>query len=609
MKKLLVNRVQRTRFASGIALRGACALEIVFGLLVAAGAATAQQYTISTIAGMPQSQGWYGDTGPATNAQLDFPFRLAVDSKGNYYFGDYLTNIVRVVTAADGNINTLAGSGTFGFQGDGDPAVQAFLSDIHAIAVDSSLNVYLADTHNGRIRKITPDGKIFTIAGNGSIGYTGDGGAATSAALSLPSGLAVDSSGNVYVADYGNSTVRKIDAKGNISTIAGTGAWGFTGDGGPAAKAQLAAPYSLAIDSAGNIYVADTGNANIRKITTDGNIQTVVSNVTVNSLAVDSAGSIYYPDPINHRVQKILANGSQSTIAGTGRPGYSGDGGAALNAQFNQPYGIAVGASGKVYVADSGNQIIRLLTPVASSISVVNSASSVGGTIAPGEIVTIYGTGLGPATGVSAKPDANGNYSTQPLAGTTASFGGLNGVVLYTSATQVSAIVPYGVSVAVNYTTDVTVTYQGQSNTVSAVPVAGSAPGVFTTNSAGFGQAAVVNQDGTINSMSNPAKLGSIISVYVTGEGQTNPSGVDGKAAVQPFPQPQLAVTATLANQQVGVTYAGGAPGYVAGLMQMNLQIPTNLIQTFAAGPVPVPVVVFIGYVPSQTNVTVAVTP
>lgn len=582
---------------------------LLSAFLFGAGAATAQQYTISTIAGLPLVQGWAGDGAAATGAQLDFPLRVAVDSKGNYYIADYLTNVVREVTAADGNINTIAGSGTFGFQGDGDPAIQAFISDIHAIAIDSGLSVYLADTHNGRIRRVTPDGKIATVAGNGNFGYTGDGGPATSASFTLPSGLVVDSSGNFYVADYGSSTVRKVDSKGNISTFAGTGVWGYTGDGGPASKAQLAAPYSLAIDSAGNIYVADLGNTNIRKITTDGNIQTVASNVTVNSLAVDTAGSIYYPDPITHTVQKILPNGTHFAIAGTGQKGYSGDGGPALSAQLNQPYGIAIDASGKVYVADTGNEIIRQLTPSASSISVVNSASSVGGSIAPGEIVTIYGSGLGPAAPVSAKPDANGNFNTQPLAGTTVSFGGLNGVVLYTSATQVSAIVPYGVQVAVNYNTDVTVTYQSQSFTAAGLPVAGSVPGIFTANSAGFGEAAAVNQNGTINSPANPAKLGSIISVYVTGEGQTNPAGVDGKAAVQPFPQPVLPITATMAGQQVGVAYAGGAPGYVAGLMQMNLQIPANLISTTVAGQVAVPVVVWVGYNPSQSSVTISVTP
>ncbi|HEX4277523.1 MAG TPA: IPT/TIG domain-containing protein [Bryobacteraceae bacterium] len=578
-------------------------LKIILGLLVAAGAATAQQYTISTIAGIGTVQGYFGDTGPATNAQLDFPFRVAVDSKGNYYIADYLTYVVREVSG--GTINTIAGTATFGFQGDGDAAILAIISDIHAIAVDSSLNVYLADTHNGRIRKITPDGKIFSIAGNGTFGYAGDGGPATNAEFVLPSGVVVDSSGNVYIADYGNSTVRKVDTKGNISTIAGTGVWGFSGDGGPGAKAQLAAPYSLAIDPAGNVYIADLGNTNIREITTDGNIHTAVSNVTANSLAVDAAGSIYYPDPLTNTVQKILANGTRFAIAGTGRPGFSGDGGPGTTAQLNQPYGIALDTAGNVYVADSGNQAIRLLTPVTSSISVVNAASGLGGAIAPGEIVTIYGTNLGPATGVSAAPASDGTYGTS-LSGTTVSFGGINGVMLYTSATQVSAIVPY--AVGIGSTADVNVTYQGQSLTAAAIPVASSLSGIFTTNSAGFGQAAAVNQNGTINSSAAPARLGSIISVYMTGEGQTNPMGVDGKPAAQPLPQPLLPVSATMAGQQVSVAYAGGAPGNVAGLMQVNLQIPSNLVQTVAAGPVSVPVVVSVGFAPSQTNVTISVT-
>src|SRR3978361_1184380 len=159
-------------------------LHIVFGLMLAAGAATAQQYTISTIAGIPNVQGYIGDGGPATGAQLDFPLRVALDSKGNYYFADFLTNVVRKVTAA-GVITTIAGTGSFGFQGDNGPGIQGFISDVHGVAVDSNLNVYLADTHNSRIRKIAADGNIFTIAGNGTFGYSGDGGAATRARLTL----------------------------------------------------------------------------------------------------------------------------------------------------------------------------------------------------------------------------------------------------------------------------------------------------------------------------------------------------------------------------------------------------------------------------------------
>jgi uncharacterized protein (TIGR03437 family) len=577
-------------------------LQIVLGLVLAAGAATAQQYTISTIAGIGGVQGWFGDTGPATSAQLDFPNRIAVDSKGNYYFVDYLTYVVREVSG--GIINTIGGTGTPGFQGDNGPGFQALLSTMAGIAVDSSLNVYIADTNNGRIRKILPNGNIYTIAGNGTFGYSGDGGPATSAELNLPSGIAVDSAGNVYIADYGNYTIRKVDSKGNISTFAGTGAWGFSGDGGPANKAGLAFPYSIAIDPAGNVYVSDLGNTNIRKITTDGNIQTVVSNVTAESIAVDAAGSIYFPDYLTATVQKVLSNGTQFAIAGTGKPGFSGDGGPGTSAQLNQPYGVALDASGNVYVADSGNQVIRLLTPVNASISVVNAASGAGSSVAPGEIVTIYGSGLGPATPTLGQLGANGNFTTQ-LAGTTVSFGGTNGPVIYTSATQVSAIVPY--SAPIGGTVDVTVSYQGPQFTASAIPVVSSTPGVFTLNASGTGQAAAVNQNNTINGPASPAKLGSVISLYVTGEGQTNPGGVDGKPATTPYPQPLLGVSATMAGQPVTVTYAGGAPGLVAGVMQVNLQIPANLIQTVTAGPVSVPVVVTVGFVPSQTTLTVTV--
>jgi trimeric autotransporter adhesin len=593
-------------------------LQILLGLLLAAGAATAQQYSISTIAGIGTVQGYFGDTGPATSAQLDFPLRVTVDSKGNFYFADYYTYVVREVSG--GTINTVVGiptGPTFGFLGDGGPAIQADISDVHGLAVDSSGNIYIADTFNGVVRKVTAPGAILTPAGvistfagvapaSGVVtqGYSGDGGPATVAELSQPSGVAVDSSGNVYIADYGNYTVRKVDTTGKISTIAGTGTPGYSGDGGPANKALLASPYAIAIDPSGNIYISDLGNTNIREITTDGNIHTVVSKISTDSIAVDAAGSIYFTDSITNTVGKILSNGTQFAIAGIpGSPGFSGDGGPGTSAQLNQPHGVALDSSGNVYVADSQNQAIRMLSPVSSSITVVNSASGVGVSITPGEIVTIFGMGLGPSTGASAQPGGNGVYGKQ-LAGTTVSFGGTNGVVLYTSATQVEAIVPY--SVPIGGTADITVTYQGQSFTAPAVPIVSSVPGIFTSNTTGTGQAAAVNQDGSINGPTSPAPAGSVISFYVTGEGQTTPAGVDGQPASAPLPKPVLPVTVKLNGQSVPVTYAGGAPGQVAGLMQVNALIPVDLLQVFA-GPVAVPVVIEVGFVYSQPNVTITV--
>jgi uncharacterized protein (TIGR03437 family) len=191
------------------------------------------------------------------------------------------------------------------------------------------------------------------------------------------------------------------------------------------------------------------------------------------------------------------------------------------------------------------------------------------------------------------------------VAGTTVAFNGTNAPMIYTSATQVAAIVPY--SIPAGGTADITGTYQGHTTTTAGVPVTSAAPGVFTTNAAGSGQAAAVNQNKSINSVDSPAPLGSIISLYVTGEGQTSPAGVDGKPAAIPLPQPLLPVSVTMSGQPATVTYQGGAPTLVAGLMQVNVRIPQNLVQTFAAGPVQIPVVVQVGSIPSQTNVTIAV--
>jgi uncharacterized protein (TIGR03437 family) len=593
-------------------------LHIVLGLLLAAGAATAQEYSISTVAGIGQVQGYFGDTGPATNAQLDYPLRVTVDSKGNFFIADYLTFVIRAVTASTGVINTIVGcedpcttTTTFGFSGDGGPGEQAEISDVHGLAIDSTGNLYIADTNNARIRILNPAGVINTFAGISDVngnpvhGYTGDGGPAHSAALSQPAGVAVDPSGNVYIAVYGNYTVRRVDTKGNITTFAGTGAPGYSGDGGPANKAALAQPYAVAADSAGNIYVSDLGNTNIRQITTDGNIHTIVSNVSADSIAVDAADSIYFSDSVTNTIRKILSDGTQFAIAGIpGSPGFSGDGGVATSAQLNQPHGVAVDSSGNVYVADSGNQVIRLLSPAASSISVVNAAGGNAVSITPGEIVTIFGSGLGPSTPVSAQLGTNGLFGTQ-LAGTTVSFNGANGPVVYTSSTQVSAIVPY--STPIGAAANVAVTYQGQTfTTASAIPIAAAVPGVFTANATGIGQAAAVNQDNSINGPTSPAQAGSIISLYVTGEGQTTPAGVDGKPASAPLPKPVLGVSVTMAGQNVPVTYYGGAPGLVAGLMQVNAQIPANLLYPFT-GPVAVPVVVYVSFYGSQANVTITV--
>jgi trimeric autotransporter adhesin len=222
---------------------------------------------ISTVAGnQGLGRGYSGDGGPATSAGLNYPASIAVDSHGNLYIADTYNHRIREVSAATGQIRTVAGNGALGFGGDGGPATSARLSVPYGVAVDSNGNLYIADTYNNRIREVSAaTSQIFTVAGNGTAGYTGDGAAATSAELNLPIGIAVDSNGNLFIADTSNNVIREVSAAtGLISTVAGTGAYGFSGDNGTPASAELANPVGVAVGSLGRVFVADTFNDRVR---------------------------------------------------------------------------------------------------------------------------------------------------------------------------------------------------------------------------------------------------------------------------------------------------------------------------------------------------------
>lgn len=282
-------------------------------------------------------------------------------------------------------ISTIAGTGSYGYSGDGISATEATLNYPAGVTVDANGNVFVADYANHRVRKVSPDGIIMTFAGNGQTGHSGDGGPATGAKLYWPIGVAIDAIGNVLIADFGNRDIRKVTADGIITTIAGNGAAGYSGDGGPATEAALNEPRCVAVDAVGNVYVADTVNHRIRKVSPDGIITTAVGSGSTGygyggfsgdggpatdarlnlpaGVAIDGFGNLYIADSSNHRVRAVGADGIITTIAGSGQNGYSGDGGPATDAALDLPLYVAIDAVGSVYIADPDCDCVRVVSP------------------------------------------------------------------------------------------------------------------------------------------------------------------------------------------------------------------------------------------------------
>jgi sugar lactone lactonase YvrE len=300
---------------------------------------------------------------------------LALDPDGNLYIADVNFGLVQKVSAADGAITTVAGNGASGYTGDGGAAILAQVSGPSGMALDGAGNLYIADQKNNVIRKIDANGVITTFAGTGTQGYSGDGGPATEARLRSPGSVALDAAGNVFIGD-GNYAVRKVTADGTIATVAGTGQYdyvGGTGDGGPATSAPLGASFRIALDSVGNLYIAD--GARLRMVGLDGMINTVAgtgkdgysgdggpaidAQVNCTTVKVAPDGEIYLADIYNSVVRRISLDGVITTVIGNGNFGYGGDGGPATQAELRNPTDIAVDASGNIFITDQTNGVIR----------------------------------------------------------------------------------------------------------------------------------------------------------------------------------------------------------------------------------------------------------
>jgi uncharacterized protein (TIGR03437 family) len=667
---------------------GAANSPVTIPVLLSIGSGQSGELVTVAGTGVP---GFSGDSGAAIDAQIDYTYATAVDVSGNIYIADTANHRVRRI-GLDGGISTVAGTGTEGSSGLGGLGTSAQLSFPRGIATDSAGDVYIADSGNFRVVKLSPDGTLSAFAGNGSEGYSGDRGPAANAQLRMPRGLAADSRGSLYISDSWNFRLRKVDATGIITTVAGTGNNGYSGDGGAGASADLGFIQAVAVDDRTNtIYVSDVLNSVVRAIDgASGLIRTVAGTGSEGfggdagsalsaqlhfprGLAVDSLDELYIADSFNNRLRRVDASGIITTVAGTLVAGFSGDFLPALQSEMYNPYGLAADVQGNLYVSDLRNYMVRealfgassvptlsglspasigaggspltltvsgigflsgatvqwngsalptnyvsgsqltasvaatliaapgsvsvsvlnpgnaasnaltftIKPPPAPSISasgIVNAASYVNGPVSPGEFVSIFGTSIGPANASVLTLDSTGKVATS-IGGVTVSFSGYLAPLTYVGPTQINAIVPY--EIAGNSSPSVQVTFSGVKSNQVSLQLTTAAPAIFTQSSGGTGAGAILNQDNQLNTQQTPAAKGSTIQIFMTGEGLTTPAQASG--AVTPVntsgsgpitPAPQLAISVLIGGQPAKVDWDGEAPSLVAGVLQVNADVP-----------------------------------
>lgn len=573
--------------------------------------AQATSYVITTIAGTGTA-GVTGDGGAAASATLNTPIAVALDASGNLYISDSANNRIRKVTSPStsaAKISTYAGKGGAAYGGDGGAATSAQFNAPQGIWVDPQGNLYIADLGNQVIRQVSSSGTINTIVGTNQYGFSGDGGPANAAQLNQPFGVAGDAAGNLYISDTQNQRIRMVTPDGNIHTLVGTG-WSVAGCPNltvnmAAQNVTLQTPLGLATDNAGNLYIADKQNNCVRMVTPGpGKIVTVAGNGTSGysgdggaatgarlnhpyGVAVDSSGDVFIADYDNSRIRMVTADGNITTIAGGTGFGYTGDnsGVTATNAKLNGPTGLAVDNAGHVYIADSNNNAIRMLTPMGPSVANggVVSAQAFGAftSVAPGSWIEIYGSNLSVDRRQWGNDDFQGDNAPQQLDGTTVTIGGLPAYVDYISGGQVNVQVPSGVATGQQQLVVKTPYGTSASYTVNVNAVE---PGLLSPASFKIGgtqYATALFSDGTTFVLpegaipgyaSRPAKAGDIITLYGIGFGPVNgaTAGVKAPANAVLTTPPQFLFDQTPVTAQ----FAGLAPGYV-GLYQFNLAVPS----------------------------------
>jgi sugar lactone lactonase YvrE len=493
--------------------------------------------------------GFSGDNGPATAAALSYPSAVAVDAYGNVYIADSSNSRVRKVSASTGIITTVAGTGSGGYSGDGGPAASAQLRYPQGVAVDTAGNLYVADSQNYRVRKVDTSGIITTVAGSGTYGYSGDGGPATAAQLGYLRGIAISTAGYLYITDtwsgyvrkvdpsgtitsvsglccnfYGvavdaggnlyaaeNNQVQKVSTGGTVTTLAGTGTASFSGDSGPAVSAALNYPSGVAVDSAGNVYIADTYNYRVRKVSTGGIISTFAGNGAFRyagdagaatgaqlsspyAVVGDAAGNLYIADTYNHRIRKFTVGGAIITIAGTGAQGYSGDNGTATAATLARPTGVALDGAGNLYITDSYNLRVRRLN---LSTGVITTAAGSGNCCYSGDGGPATAAALSYPYGVSL--DAGGNlYITDSArirkvntSGIITTVAGTGSYYTYSGdggpATLAGVGYPYGVAVDATGNVYIADTYNDRIRKVDTSGIITTVAGNGTYGSSGDG--------------------------------------------------------------------------------------------------------------------------